>query len=502
MTAIRAFREAWLTAGALDDVEFGDVNARRFRYEVYWALYENTVYRNIHAWATKYKADYGLYRFIRSVFSMAYELGEFWRIHLMGGALDPLAGDGKSTPSSIPIVTDNETLRDSLAVLWWASNWGIRKDVLTLWGAVMGDVAIKITDDPTRAQVYLDIVHPGTLSEVTLDAFGNVKGYVIEEERADPRPNSGGRAVKYTEIAGRDGDNVTYRTLLNEQPYAWNPDAGAEWTEPYGFIPLVLIQHNNVGLEWGWSELHPALSKVREVDDLASVLGDQIRKLVNPPIVFSGARKADATLKIESTPATPESPEAARQDIPALYLPTGATATPLVANLDLTGANAHIASVLEAIESMYPELKVEELRLSGALTGRALELAQQPAIAKTLQRRAGYDHALVRAQQMGIAIGGLRGYDGYQGFGLESYNAGALDHSIGERPVFGVGTGAALDEELLFWQAAQAAVTSGLPLETYLRRRGWSDVDLAQMGTQRQAAINLEQEDVIPEVDQ
>jgi hypothetical protein len=503
MRAIRAFREAWLTTGVLDEAEFSDPDARRFRYEVYWALYENSAYRNIHPWATKLKADYGLYKFIRSIFGMAFELGEFWRIHLMGGALDPAAGDGGAQPSCLPILTDNEGLRDSLATLWQSSNWATRKDVLTLWGAVMGDVGVKVIDDPTRGQVYLDIVHPGLLAEVATDAFGNVKGYTLEDERPDPRPNAQpGRAVVYTEIAGRDGDTVTYRTLLNGQPHAWNPETGAEWSEPYGFVPLVLIQHNNVGLSWGWSELHPALSKVREVDDLASVLGDQIRKIVNPVFAFIGARKTEATLQMAGTAATPENPEAGRQDIPALYLPANASVTPLIANLDIAGASGHLAKVLAAIEGMYPELTAEKLRLQGGLTGRALELAQQPAISKALQRRAGYDHALVRAQQMAVAIGGFKGYEGYAGFGLDSYGAGQLEHSIGGRPVFNVGEGATLDDELIFWQAASAAVQAGLPLEAFLRRRGWSDADLAQMGTQRQAAIALEQEDVIPEVGQ
>jgi hypothetical protein len=58
---------------------------------------------------------------------------------------------------------------------------------------------------------------------------------------------------------------------------------GAEWDYPYGFTPMVVFQHNNVGLDFGWSELFPGLSKFREVDDLASKLSDQIRKMVDAP---------------------------------------------------------------------------------------------------------------------------------------------------------------------------------------------------------------------------
>ena len=37
---------------------------------------------------------------------------------------------------------------------------------------------------------------------------------------------------------------------------------------------------------------------------------------------------------------------------------------------------------------------------------------------------------------MAIAIGGWRGYDGYEGFGLDSYGRGDLAHSIAMRDVF------------------------------------------------------------------
>lgn len=60
----------------------------------------------------------------------------------------------------------------------------------------------------------------------------------------------------------------------------------------------------------------------------------------------------------------------------------------------------------------------------------------------------------------------------------------------------------ALQTEALFWQAAQSAVSAGVPLETFLRRMGWTDEDLAIMGTQKLAKIKLEQEDVIPETRQ
>ena len=44
--------------------------------------------------------------------------------------------------------------------------------------------------------------------------------------------------------------------------------------------------------------------------------------------------------------------------------------------------------------------------------------------------------------------------------------------------------------------------SSGIAIETLLMRAGWTEEDLAVFGTQKLAAIKLQQEDVIPNVGQ
>ena len=89
VAAYKAFREPYLISRFDDDAEFCDFDARRLRYAIYWAFYENTAYRKVHGWATRYKVDHGLYRYIRNIYNPAYRLGEFWKAHLWGGTLDP-----------------------------------------------------------------------------------------------------------------------------------------------------------------------------------------------------------------------------------------------------------------------------------------------------------------------------------------------------------------------------------------------------------------------------
>ncbi|GAG43726.1 unnamed protein product, partial [marine sediment metagenome] len=92
---------------------------------------------------------------------------------------------------------------------------------------------------------------------------------------------------------------------------------------------------------------------------------------------------------------------------------------------------------------------------------------------KVLQRRGNYDAALVAVQQMAIAIGGWRGYEGYDGFNLESYKLGDLEHSITSRPVFEQDPLDEIEISNAFWVAAGLAVKAGSSLEGYLIDVGW-----------------------------
>lgn len=475
---VKAFREAYFAADSDQQDVFGSASARQTRYAVLWAYFENTAYRDIHTWAHQLKVDFGLYQYTRNIYSPAQRIGDFGVTHLMGGTLDAAAGDGTQEPSALPILTDNAALRPALAQLWQDSNWQTKKDVLTLWGTVLGDVALRVMDDPARGKVYLDVVHPSTLASVALDTWGNVKAYAIEEQRL--RPDQPDKYGLYREEATRDGVNVVYRTLLDGQPFAWN-GVTAEWAEPYGFVPLVLIQHRNVGLDWGWAEAYPALAKIREIDDLASMTSDQIRKLVNAPWLFAGVTKPIVAPRTLGAAPTTDSPEPGRQELPALYGPLGATATALVANLDLAGTLAHVQNIISGLEADFPEIRADIETSSGDASGRALRIARQAAEGKVKQRRANYDDGLVRAHMMAVAIGGLREYKDYSGFGLDSYAAGALAHRIGPRPVFAVDTADEAAAEGTFWQNANLAVKAGLPLAIFLARNGWTKREIAEV---------------------
>jgi hypothetical protein len=471
--------------------QWGDYFARFARYSTYWAHYENNVYREIHLWSELLKDTYDLYRYTRSIFSPAYRLGEFWATHILGGALDPLAGDGMSKPSALPIITENEAIRAPIAQVWRDSNWQAKKEIWARFGAVMGDSAVMVVDDPVKEKVQFKVVDPRTLRDVSRDSFGNVIAYIIEEHRPDPEsPMVTGLPAYaiYTEACERVGESIRYATYRNGMPYDWrqyaegDPDAGTvtEWTEDYGFVPLVFVQNRDVGQGWGWSELHPSISKLHELDDQASKLSDWIRRAVDCPTMFSGCSSPNANGPVtgnELMVGDDEDPPKGRSKIPILYANDPNTkAHFLIAPLDVAAVSAHIATILAGLYDDHAELLADDIGANAS--GEARKVAREKVEATVVQRRSGYDDAMVRANQMAISIGAMKGYPGFQGFTVDSYSRGELDHSIGPRPVFAVDREAKLREALAGAQLIKTLVDAGVSHESAMRQAGWSADDI------------------------
>lgn len=489
MAALRAFREPVITANFLDMSEFDDFDSRRLRYSILWSFYENTAYRNIHNWAVRYKVDYGLYKYTRNLYNPTNRLVNFYETHLMGGQLDMLAGDGEEIVSALPIVTENELLRPAIGKIWEWSNWQAKKDLYCKLGAAMGDIGLKVIDNPERQKVYIQIIRPEIIKDKVIDDFGNVKSYVLEEERADPFGRN--RTVTFTEIAIRgEGNDVHFATLMNGSLFPWN-GVESEWTIPYGFVPFIYRPHIDNMQEWGWAESHAARSKIHESDDIASKLDDQIRKTVDSPWLFSGLKKSDNEVKTSGGASSTDNPQPGREEIPAIYAgDPNAKATPLIAPLDISAVTEQIKALNEEMEREYPELSNDLKTTSGDASGRALRLARQNAEAKILQRRVAYDTGLVHAHNMAVAIAGERGYDPvvFAGFNLDSFERGDLAHTIGRRPVFSKDKTDDLENNTMFWGAAKTATEAGMSLAAYLESQGWTKDQIRKATRQNRRA--------------
>jgi hypothetical protein len=473
--------------------DWGDFFARYARYTAFWAHYENNVYRSVHLWSEFLKDSYDLYRYTRSIYSPAYRLVEFWATHTLGGAIDPLAGDGIARPSALPIVTENEAIRGPIAQVWRDSNWQAKKEIWTRFGSAMGDSAVMVVDDPAKAKVQFRVIDPRTLRDVVRDCFGNVTAYIIEERRPDPESSSltGAPAyATYTEVCERVGESIRYATFRDGDPYDWqayrdgDPLAGTmvEWTEDYGFVPLVFVQHRDVGLGWGWSELQPSLSKLHELDDMASNLDDWVRITVKCPWLITGCSPPNASgtagNELMVGGLDDDDSGSGRDAVPVLFSNDKDTrAHPMIAPLDVAAVSAHIQTILRELQSDHPELIADDIGANAS--GEARKVAREKVEATVVQRRSGYDDAMVRAHQMAISIGALKRYPGFEGFTEDSYSRGDLDHSIGSRPVFAVDKEAELRVSAECARVIKTLVDAGISRESAMRQAGWSDEEIA-----------------------
>lgn len=469
--AAAAFREAYVTADVIAAEDFEDFAGRKLRYEILWALYENTAYRNIHKWAPAYRTVYGLYKYIRNIYNPTHRLVEFWKMMVWGGLLS----DEALEVGAIPIRTKDAKVRGAIATLWAASNFAETKELIPMWGACLGDVAIKIVDDVKNGEMRLEAVHPASLKDVVVDKRGIVQTYTIEETRYSEGHE---KDVLYTETASKVLETVRFETFADGKPFPWNGVSEA-WVEPYPFIPLVPIQHNRVGLDYGWAEIHPGRSKAAEIDDLASKMNDYMRKLFDPIWLFNFKKpKNTVDLTGAGAAATSSRPEPGREEMPAIYASdSNAKAQALVTNeVDIASAGARVQDIIAELERDFPELQMDIWTVGGYTTGPALRTARQRVERKVIQRRPNYDRALVFAQKLAISIGGFRGYAGYETFNLESMKGTALNHSIpSDRPIFTSDASDDLAAKKSFWDIVLAAVEKKLPLDVVLADLGWSE---------------------------
>ena len=485
---------AFASGGPAAECSWGWFHARRLRYDLLWGQYEGTVYRSLHRYADELKEVFDLYKYVRPIFNPTYRDVEFWTQHLMGGSLDRDAGDGTDRPTCLPIITDNDAIRPAVAMLWAESNWQIKKEVWTRFGAAMADAPLMIVDDAARQKVFLRPFHPGTLLRYDRDEYGNCKGYVIQEVRDHPEDDGSlvtCRKVVYEEVCERVGSGISYTTYLNAEPYDWRsyPDGtpegamvGPTWSEDYGFVPLVLAQHRDIGLGWGMAEMHPTLPKLYELDDVASKLSDAIRKSVDPRFFVSGVPPEDAA-SLDFAAGDGEDDDfsstqsgvyvaSARATLDALYVRNeNAKLTPMLANTDIAASSAHLMQILASIESDHLELAADLAGLSAS--GKARRVAQERVEALVAARRAGYDDALIRAHKMAISIAAVKGYPMGAGFNEFSFDRGELDHSFGDRPVFAIDSLDRLEEAKARADVFKVLIDGGMPIGDAAEEAGY-----------------------------
>jgi hypothetical protein len=445
---------------------------RSSRYDWFWKMYWNTAYDELSSYVANYPTASQLYRFTRGLRNPVGRYVDFYVANVWGGMLDQAAGDGKETSSALPLVVDDDMLRAAIAKIWQWSNWSAKRNLAVLYSTTLGDAFIKVVDRPSSQRCYLQTRWPGEFTEVTWDDFGHVKSCTIEYQALDDE----GKTFAYKEIIEHPsvwgGTTTRFRTFKDNRPWAFKENvnglgvAVAEWTAPYDFVPVVHVPWVDVGQGWGAVGFVKTQRKIDAANALASQLADQVGKAVNTPLIAYGIQATDV--------AFTSSPDG----VPILYVnrtPSEAKIEPLIGDLNIEHGLKVLDGQLGDISQDLPELRLSEALRSG-MSGEALGRAFSDVLAQIQAVRSNHDSALVRAQQMAVAIAGASGYaPEFAGFNLASFAQGRLDHSIGGRPVLPRSSEEDLQELKDRWAMVKEAVASGAPLSTALREiMGWS----------------------------
>lgn len=467
------------------------------RYVNGW-INHNVTYPSYGAWGG-YIQQNRLYRHIRLIYNPTRRLVDFYP-----GAIYPgvLSEDGDDLPDGYPIAipfsddTDPK-LKDAIAQFWQWSNYQALKSVHVRYGAALGSVMLEIVDDADKGKVCAEVVWPGHVVDLQLDPAGNVKSYVIEYKTQD-------QAAQYANYYTyrKEVDDTSFRYYRDGEPYDYTGD-GSVQPNRYGFVPAVWIKHIDVGSVMGSPVISGSMQKIDELNNLASLVHDQINKKVASPMIFWAEGTIQNLINAVKRGNTDEfsDPNGDRENVALIKGPAGGKVESLTSDLNLSDAAGYMDKLIGELEHDHPELAMwNELRGMSQVTGPAAARLVGDVTARVQEAAANYDRGNTALFGMAVAIAGqnLKERRGgwknptkqqmkFDGFDLGSYERGDLEISIMPRPLI-IPTKKEINEEILpFWQGIQAASTAGVPLAFALKKSGASDDDIDEFQSETDA---------------
>lgn len=458
--------------------EWDTYETRLARYEIFDGYYHNIAYHSLISYSQALKVTEKLYKHVRGVYNPCMRIVELYVNKTYGGELDMQTAE----TGAIPITSDNPRVLDAITQLWEASQWGQKKSLFVRQGAKFGDVYLKIVDNPSRGTVKMEVLDPRKLKELVLSPDGEIEKAVIEY-----MIDIGDMSQTYTEVITRD----RYETYLDNYPHAFHANARGEmlssWDNDYGFVPIAHVMHRDAGMLYGANAYYNTLHKINELNDIASINNDAMRKQANMPLVFINAQLGTTDLGSDSSNNTLDRTDLPKKDtLKGINLVgENADVRALPPALDIVGTLQAIDSGLRELERDLPELALHRIREGGNLTAPGVRSAYDDGISRIKESRGNYDTGLIEAQRMALAIGGMRGYEGYQGFSLASLDNGDVNHQIATRPV--------INETLSNAEMVQLtlqAIQTNAPAPIY-KKLGWADSDIEAIEASQSLRTNM-----------
>ena len=256
------------------------------------------------------------------------------------------------------------------------SDWETDGVLYIHYGAQYGVTGLKVSDLRDMGKVQIKPIKPTCFLLVEAGDYDDRAAMAIYLETQLDRA---GMEYEYAEVVTAEA----VRTFKNGEPMGF---AGREpeYANELKFVPFVEVEHIRTGEPYGENTYQKAIPMLDEVNQLASYLSDIIAKHAEPQWAVSGAEASDMIKSGDNI----------------WFLPQGATATPLLANIDIPGVLSFIQETRDQVQGALPELAFDELRKKDQIATATLELQLMELVLKVKRCRPNYDHGLADALRM------------------------------------------------------------------------------------------------------
>jgi hypothetical protein len=460
-------------------------------YGKYWQYYNNEAFEELAQWQ-EYLNDKELYQYTRLLFNPVRRLVDFYAGRVYPGRLTVDAQRlPQGVPLAIPLADDTDpALAAAIGQTWQWANWQDGMRLYVRYGASAGNVGVEVVDDPSRGKIGYDVIWPSLIKDMTQDAYGNVKQYVMEYETLDEQ----GEPYLFR----KEVDEISIRYFKDDEPFDAYGD-GAVVFNTYGFVPFVWAKHKNLGGDNGATCFSGSVVKIDEVNGAASHLLDLIHKHADPAFVLWMSGQLAPAFKQPVDGEADENAFDPRLDSVVLKGEKDGKLDKLVGNLEvIEKAMPLLERLLDEIEADHPELSLyKELRAMSNVTGPGARAMIGDSIAPYDEACSNYDTQSQKLFQMGVAIGGHRANRGdgawafmtaqrakFLPFSLDSYRNDELNVEIKPRQLLEMS-----EEELLALDNSRintANNASGLlPIQDRIAmvKKGATPAELATMAS-------------------
>jgi hypothetical protein len=463
-----------------------DPGTRNSTYDLNAALYDNTLYQAYRDWVlTNFfprcdKANASLV----GHFNPIKEIVDIYVSNVLPGVW----GDGIEVDPMVDGEPVNPLLPPIVRRIWRDSNLDSLKSLIVRYAANLGTVGLRITRTPesipgdrSTSRVRIQEDHPSRLFNIEEDGQGNVTGVVLKYEiqrnfgtitRPDYQP------VEVIETITRDEFS---RIIGGKESLA-----DAQRVNRYGFCPYVIARHRDNGTQYGDWSYKGSEPVIHAINFRISQQDRSIGRHMFPKwfLAASGDKPSDIDVGGDK----------------ASYVKLPLDAPPplleaIVAKIDFPASLSIIGAEMKWMARRQPEMAVGDLELFANLSGESMSQALKKAESAIRDVRPGYDHAFIRAIQMGMSIGMTDALPDFdvgagtgEGSGDRAFNEGLETFQFKPRPALPqtpvqvkAQADAGVADQVARFTASKQAQAIGVDTQTALEIAGFDKKQIAEI---------------------